>query len=1336
MKIVFKRFSLLLIALLTLFPFQGKCAWDKIRHYSIGNGLSNNRITALMQDKQGFIWIGTSDGLNCYDSRNFKVYRHNLKDSATVSHNHITCITQSQNGTIWIGTANGVCYLSANETSFKRLEICKDSANQDSKNFIFAIDEDLDGNIWFTSYGEGIYKYSPKNGKMDCYKSFTREDNTINTNCSFSRITINENNEIYVGTLDYGVLKYSPEMDKFTIIRRWTDTHCPTYIYAMTHDYRGDVWIGDHNIYHFNPNDTIKCNMYKYDSEQSFGRITYCIKELTANQFVIGSNKGLTIINTANDTEINLKQDKTAASSISENTISSLLVDRDGNIWAGTRNNGLNYIYSKDEWITTHPITPQSEEDTKVNCFTEDNSGNIYIGTQDNDIFKFSVQSNKFQQFKPKGEPLPLLVNALQVYDNSLWIGAYSNGLIRMNSDGSSKRYNKHHDRANMSTIYSLYQDSHNRLWAGSHTGLFLYDNANDEFNIAIELGYEADVNQIIEDSKNTLWLATKQQGLISYDTRSKELIKHSLCDTLPLTINALTILNEKIYVGTAGYGLYIYDLKKNHFYKYPSPLFETHTTIEDIGTLYNDIWAVTNRGIIKINPNTENVHCYNHDQELIDCALNSMLISKSGEIYVGSNKGFNIYHPQKAPQKHINSSIVFNNIKLDEDVVKINNNCEKQHDNQYTCNIKVPYTYKQVHIDFIQPDYSAQSQIALRYKLNNFDKNWNYSNSNQGGATYTNLTKGTYTFEVQSRNNNGEWGEDSALIKLIVLPPWWASHWMIAIYITLLITTIIAAYSYLLHRANAINKQKIQDIVNENEKRLSESKIKFFTHLTHEIRTPVNLILTPLEQIIGLEKAVPAEIKEDLNIAYKNGERLLTLINQILDFNKIEQNGSINPTTFNLTEMVENMTLRFKPTIKQKGINLVTDFPEQKININTDIEALTKILSNLMTNALKFTKDLIKITISQTDTHNIIISVYDNGIGIKKDEIDRVFDTFYQGEASDNLPLRGFGIGLSLVNILVKRLNGTINVDSIQGKYTNFTIELPANIPLDKTVESTSEQDSTLQKRIINPINIGTNESNNQGTMLIVEDNSDMMHYLVKTFNKTFTTITAFNGAEALEKINENKIDIIISDVMMPIMNGIELCNKLKGNINTSHIPIILLTAKVDNNSKIEGLENGADVYIEKPVSFNYLYAQVMSLVENRNKLRELFSQKPFTAISSVTENKTEKKWLESVTEYIQQNISNTELSVDDIANNANMSRTLLYSKLKTITGMTPNELIRLIRLRKAAELISAGEYKINEICYMVGYNNPSYFAKCFQNQFGVLPKEYIGKPNSEQIK
>ena len=619
---------------------------------------------------------------------------------------------------------------------------------------------------------------------------------------------------------------------------------------------------------------------------------------------------------------------------------------------------------------------------------------------------------------------------------------------------------------------------------------------------------------------------------------------------------------------------------------------------------------------------------------------------------------------------------------------------------------------------------YSTSGTNQLQYKLEGFDKEWYTTDSNNPVATYTNLKPGSYTFSVKSSNYQGEWNGETKSIQVQIHPPFWKSTWAYILYI--IVTSGLIIYSIYRFRKRMIDKQKLQfeRLESEKEKELYHAKIDFFTNIAHEIRTPLTLIKGPLENILKKNDLNEKEVKENLNIMEQNTLRLLNLTNQLLDFRKTETKGfSLNFMTYNISEILKETYNRFLPTAKQNYLEFNLQLPEKDFYAPVDKEALTKILSNLFNNAVKYAQSniIVQLDIQPEGNPNMfMITVSNDGTLIPKDMEEDIFKPFVQIKNTDNgQRTAGTGIGLPLARSLAELHKGKLylkNEDQIC-----FCVELPI----------TQENVIQLSKHYIEdspniPDRHLATTPENQNTILVIDDDPEILSFVSKQLQNTYKIITATNGKEALDILETESVNLIVSDVMMPEIDGFELCKRLKNNINYSHIPIILLTARATLQSKIEGIELGADAYIEKPFSTEYLLVKIATLLTNLEKLRKAFTSSPFVEARTIALSNADEKFLDKLTETIKKNISEPEFNVDILAREMNMSRSSLHRKIKSIAQITPNEYIQLERLKTAAQLLQSGNYKINEICYIVGFNSSSYFAKCFQKQFGVLPKEF----------
>ena len=514
-----------------------------------------------------------------------------------------------------------------------------------------------------------------------------------------------------------------------------------------------------------------------------------------------------------------------------------------------------------------------------------------------------------------------------------------------------------------------------------------------------------------------------------------------------------------------------------------------------------------------------------------------------------------------------------------------------------------------------------------------------------------------------------------------------------------------------------------------EKEREIYHAKIDYLTNVAHEIRTPLTLIKGPLENII-LKKKVDAETREDLNIMKQNTERLLNLTNQLLDFRKTESQGfRLNFAKCNITEVLKETHLRFTSLAKQKGLEFTLQLPETDFYAHVNQEAFTKIISNLLNNAVKYSEHYIHVSLEVTegDESNVFrIRTVNDGVIIPREMREEIFQPFVRfNEREDGKVTTGTGIGLALSRSLAELHQGTLAMGEEENSNT-FCLTLP--IVQDMTITLTPETKAEPEPVSEVPVEVEQGEKkDNRPTVLVVEDNPDMRAFVVRQLSKEYAVLSAVNGAEALKMLDGNYVNLVVSDVVMPVMDGFELCKTIKSDLNYSHIPVILLTAKTNIQSKIEGMELGADAYIEKPFSVEYLQACASNLIQNREKLRRTFAQSPFVAANTMALTKADEDFIKRLNEVILANLNNPEFSMDDIADSLNMSRSNFYRKIKGVLDLSPNEYLRLERLKKAAQLLKEGEGRVTEICYMVGFNSPSYFAKCFQKQFGVLPKDFV---------
>lgn len=1285
-----------------------------------------------MQDKYGFLWIGTDEGLNRYDGTTVKVY--DFKDQRNNKSISSLCSTLDK---IWIGTDEGVYTYDYQTEEMMPFSLATSSRTSIKTNTNHIV-EDKDKNLWFSTVGQGVFRYDATTRQLEQYEFKS-------SNGLMASICIDTENQIWAITNwgDSGLFKLDKAENKFEPFRlTYKDKEHSSHSLVMLEDSEHTLWLG-----------TWECGLQKIDRYS--GDVTvylhpvegkgathiHSIMEYAPHQLLIGSDDGLLLFNTINASYQLFTEDETNPHSLSNRFVYPIVKDHEGGVWIGTFYGGVNYLPPNTGQFEgfAHSHFSNSVRGTVIGRFCEDASGQVWIASDDGGLNRFSPTDRSFTHYLPEEGRNSLSyhnVHALCMDGNNLWIGTYTGGVNVLDTQtGRFKVYTSYSDDPNSldgTSSYAIFRDRSERIWVASMTGINLYNREKDNF-IRIK-DIDALTIDIDQDTKGNLWFSTQGNGLFKCHPE-KQIWKHYTHDarkTGTLANNQVncTLIdrNGEMWVGTMD-GLCRYHADKDTFETIPLeiPSRNICSIIEDQHVL----WLTTTKGLVRYAPG-EGCRVFTRSDGLQSDQFlpNAALKASDGKIYIGSVNGFNAFYPYQIRTNNVLPPVVITGLEIFNKEVPTGDQLVPEALHRME---KVELSYKDnvFSLRYASLSYCTPAKNQYAYRLEGFDKGWNYVGS-QNKATYTNLPAGTYTFRVKATNNDGIWNEKGTRMTITIHPPF---YWCTAsklLYFAMACIAFGFLIRFILKRTEKKHTAEINRLNAGKEKEVHEAKIKFFTMIAHEIRTPVSLIIGPLEKIMKSSAALPATVRDDLNIIDRNSQRLLFLVNQLLDFRKVEQKEmKMKFAPYNICQLLKAVCERFEPFIIQHGAHLEVAYPDADFTAAIDSEAITKLVSNLLTNASKYTKDRVVLScIPQPGQHNFILRVTDNGIGISREEQRQIFQPFYQ--AMDNKP--GTGIGLSIVKGIVAAHNGCIEVESEVNEGSSFIVTLPIEQSQEALQDGETDMpDSPTLPEDILPAGLPAAPPRNKPGMLIVDDNTEMLDFLSGSFADKYSILTAEDGLEALEKLNENEITLIVSDWMMPRMDGVALCKAVRANHATSHIPFILLTAKTDTNSKIEGMDCGADAYIEKPFSVQYLEACIKNLVDLRNLLRQKFSRMPLVPLNSMAGNSLDDRFLTRMNGIIEENFSNPELSVDFLAEQLCISRSGLFAKIKTLAEITPNELIQVVRLKKAAALLAENRYRINEICYMVGFNNPSYFSKCFQKQFGMKPGEFVNGKREE---
>ncbi|MEG0647158.1 MAG: response regulator, partial [Bacteroides sp.] len=740
--------------------------------------------------------------------------------------------------------------------------------------------------------------------------------------------------------------------------------------------------------------------------------------------------------------------------------------------------------------------------------------------------------------------------------------------------------------------------------------------------------------------------------------------------------------------------------------------------------------WLSTNNGLVSFNPEAMTVEAlYNLPNGLQSKQFNynSGVKAQDGTLYFGSINGFVAFNPKNfRPNDNKYSVVLTDFYVLNQEVKADSANLILNKAIPYADVIRLNYDQATFSFSFSALNYSTEGNGKYAYQLDGIDKNWNYID-NITRISYNSIPPGDYIFRIKYSKDGHDWSSEETRINIEIIPPLWQTFWAYALYILIVICIFYALIKFYITKKKKQVEEKLEHQEQMKKEEIYQAKIEFFTSIAHEIRTPITLIKAPLDYILTSEPD-KHEVQENLKTMERNTDRLLVLVNQLLDFRKIESKAfTLSLKVKDINTLVTNTYNRFVPTARQKHLEMILECPSQNIMASIDEEAITKVCSNLFNKAIKYSSTYIHVILSESEDRLYFqITVKNDGNPIPVELRQSIFEAFFQIKNANQPAQTGSGIGLTLATSLVQLHNGKLFLDE-NAEDTSFIVQIPTNIsPEDMQPSDPTEviEEVTIEESISSTPSDALPST--KETILVVEDNAELQAFLNHQLGKHYHIITADNGVEAMEALKKNIINLIVSDVMMPLMDGLELCKSIKSNLETCHIPIILLTAKTTLNNKIEGLKNGADAYIEKPFSMPHLLVQINNLLENRMKLRQNFANNPYIATNSMAQNKADEDFLNKLTEKVKQNLDNENFNIDNLAEEMNMSRTSLHRKIKGITELTPGDFIRIIRLKKAAELLMEGEYRINEICMLVGIHSLSYFSKSFQKQFGVLPKDF----------
>lgn len=1309
----------LLLHLISIYAFSQSHPYY-FSHYGIQNGLSQNTVNSILQDKTGFLWIGTKDGLNRFDGFSFRVFKREIFDKHSIGNNYIKALYEDSSGKIWVGTDAGMYVYDSDKEQFSLFSAQADNGTAISKTI-----SSIEGNgnhIWIAVEAQGVFCYDIQSGKLQNYNL-----DKFNISSNIECLKIDRNGVLWLGSYGEGLF-YSD--DNLKTISEFKDNNGKRIFHndvifkiiqgAYNCLYLGSVKGGFKEL-SLSSGKTKDLLLTDNNNEKIF------IRDIIANsdnELWLGTESGIYIYNVRNRNYQHLSSSFYDTYSLSDNAVYALYKDRENGIWIGTYFGGLNYYPKQYTLFNKYYPTDSNNglRGKRVREFCADPSGLVWISTEDGGISSYNPLTNKISFFEPSKTFSN--VQCLLSDGSDLWVGTFSKGVKVINRNtGHIRSYNKGNSKNSLNddNVFSMFRTSDGNIYLGTLFGLLRYNKSSDDFIQIKELNGKF-IYDIKEDTHGNLWLATYADGIYCYEINKRvwKNYQHNEKDEKSLPYNKVTGIFEdsqhQIWITTQGRGFCKFDPSTESFIRYDVrnglPNDVIYQIVEDNSGLF---WITSNKGLICFNPSNNRIKTYTVADGILSNQFNyrSGFKSEDGNIFMGSIDGFIKFNPKDFSENQYIPTVVITDFLLFNKRVSVgDDNSPLEKSITYTDSLILKSNQNSFGLRVAALSYLSPHTNIMKYQLEGFDSDW-LPVTESPIINYSNLKYGDYTFHLKISDTSGSAKETEKVIFIRILPPFYLSLWAYILYILIFIFLLNYIVYNIRKRTARRERRAMEKFEQQKALEIYDAKIHFFTDVAHEIRTPLTLIKGPLENIL-LTDNLDESVREDLNLMNHNTDRLLNLTNQLLDFRKVESKGfQLNFKLCNISEILQGCYLQFKLSALQKKLDFTLTLPPENLYAQLDKEAFTKIISNLFSNAVKYSQTYITARLDfNKDKNELQITVRNDGIIIPSDMREEVFKPFVRfNESKSSRQLPGTGIGLALSRSLTELHQGKLYIEDYPD-VNSFCLLLPVVI--------------NNNPQPIPPTPVTPEDSPSRSTVLVVEDDPELLSFIVKQLTE-YTVFTALDGKEALILLDNNIINLVVTDVMMPNMDGFELCRIIKSNIEYSHIPVILLTAKNNLQSKIEGLEAGADTYIEKPFSVEYLKACISSLIRNRIKLKESFANSPFIASNSMASTKADENFLKRMNEIILDNIENPEFNMDDMTETLNMSRSGFYRKIKGILNMSPNEYLRLERLKKAAQLLLTGNNRINEVCYLVGFSSPSYFAKCFQKQFGMLPKDFV---------
>ncbi|WPQ61215.1 two-component regulator propeller domain-containing protein [Chitinophaga sancti] len=1326
------------------------------------NGLSHNQVTALLKDRDGFLWFGTTYGLNRYDGYFCRIFSKDHNDSTSLRDNNILSLYELPDKMLWVSTMGGPCIYNPDTEKF----------NTNYDNYLHsiglpsgAISNIVKGNnhrFWFLYEDKGLFLYSDSDKVVKPFKQ-----KAVPPSEKITCINETKDGKLWLVYQSGFLQQYDIHLDKIifssTALQK---RHKGDNFYRLFIDNDGDIWLWGYNfgIFLFHPADNTISQFDKHSSPTRLNSelVSQVVQDSNGLIWVGTDHGGVTLIDKKNGLNTSyLLNNPNDPKSISQNSITTMYKDDQGIIWLGTYKQGVNYYNSnivQFSYYHHQELNTKSLQFDDVNRFAEDKVGNIWIGTNGGGLIYFDRKNNTFKQYlydpQNRNSLSDNVIVSLWIDDEDiLWIGTYLGGLNRFDGDKFTRYRHSDNDSSSLADdkVWEIFEDSDRNLWIGTlGGGLDRFDKQTNQFHHyksgkgVLPSDY---VSAMMQDRKGNLWIGTASGIGVLEKNKTAAVFYQDTNKRNSLSDNSIICLLEdskgRIWVGTRE-GLNLFDEQKKEFQAFTiADGLPDNMILNILEDNHQTLWISTPNGLCNVIPRQENNHIvfsvisYDATNNLQNREFNdnAALKTSTGELIFGGPSGFNIINPAAINQPVYHPKIVFTGFQILNKNVEpgesVNNRVLLKRSLSQLQSIDLKYKENVFSIEFTDLGFFHNAYDKYAYMLEGFNEDWLYADGNQRRATYTNLNPGHYVFKVKVLNRAGLWS-DVKTLQINIEPPFWRTSIAYIIYLLIITGLFLLIRRITLDRIHMRFEVRQQRLEAERAHALEQVKTKFFTNVSHEFRTPLSLIIAPLDKII--KQTVDEEQVKQLNLVQRNAKRLLNLVNQLLDFRKMDvQEIKLHPSIGDIVRFCKETSDSFTDLAEKKTIRFSFSSNIDSLEVYFDKDKIEKILFNLLSNAFKYTHDngtvSVKLTYKQPENNEgdgtLAIEVEDSGIGIPADQQARVFERFFQTDVPESMVNQGTGIGLAITKEFVKLHGGIITVKSEPDQGTCFTVLLPARkiyVASGRTL--TSPIFSEDEEQIV----VETHKKGDgKKTIIIVEDNEDLRFYLKDNLREEYHIEEATNGKEGWEKVKLLNPDLVVSDIMMPLMDGVELAKRIKRETLTAHIPVILLTAMGSEEKQLEGLKAGVNDYITKPFTFEILASRINNLLAQQRLLQKRFQKQIEVNPGEVTITPVDEKFLKQALEIIEKQIDNAEFSVDEFSKEMYMSRATLYRKIHSLTGKSPLDFIRSIRLKRAVQLFAKSGLSISEVAYQVGFNDPKIFRKFFKEEFKTTPSEYV---------